>query len=167
MNATATSSPWREPVMWLVVGLPLAVVLASVYLMVKLFGGPPLDAVRDEVQRVSQAQVTDLAPDQRAQQMGIGMLLSVLGDRIEVRMAAGDLPVAGNLRLVLAHPLDASQDRELDLQSAGDAWHATAQLASDHDWNVTLSAADGSWRLRGRLVRNARAAILQPALSAP
>lgn len=167
MNTTVNSAAWREPMVWLVAGLPATVVIASVWLLVRLSGAPSPDAVRDEVQRVSQVQVTDLAPDERAQQLGLRMLLSVMDDRLELRNAAGGLREAGTLRLVLAHPLEASQDREVTLQPVGDAWQAPGTLPPDHDWNVTLVPADGSWRLTGRLSRDDRAAMLRPALAAP
>lgn len=161
------SRAWREPMMWLVAGIPLVTVLAGVWLLVMLSRSPPVDAVRDEVQRVSQAQVTDLGPDEAAQQLGLKMLLSVAPDHVELRVASGALPEAAPLRLVLAHPLDASQDRELLLKPSGDFWRAQGTWSTDHDWNLVVSPVDGRWRLTGRLVRNSQAAILQPALVAP
>lgn len=163
----AISRAWREPMMWLVAGIPLATVIASVWLLVMLSRGPSVDVVRDEVQRVSQAQVTDLGPDEAAQQLGLKMLLSVVPGSVELRGAGGALPDAAPLRLVLAHPLDAGQDRELLLEPSGEAWRAQGTWSTDHDWNLVLSPVDGRWRLTGRLVRNTQAAILQPALVAP
>jgi hypothetical protein len=168
MTAAAQHSrAWREPMMWLVAGLPLTSVIAGVWLVTKLSGGPPNDVVRDDVRRVSQVQVVDLAPDQLARQLGLSMLLSVLDDRLELRVAAGSRPENLPLRLVLAHPLDAGQDRELLLQPDGEIWHATWTPATDHDWNVTLSPPEGRWRITGRLSRGAGAAMLHPALAEP
>lgn len=165
--APTTSSPWREPMMWLVAGIPLATVVAGVWLLVMLVRSPPDDAVRDEVQRISQAQVTDLGPDEAAQKLGLRMLLSVMPDHLELRVASGTLPDAAPLRLVLAHPLNASLDGEVMLEPTGDVWRVPGSWATDHDWNLELSPVDGHWRLTGRLLHGSQAAILQPALVAP
>jgi uncharacterized protein len=95
------------------------------------------------------------------------MLLSVVPGQVELRNAGGALPDTEPLRLVLAHPLDASQDRELLLEPSDGTWRAQGTWPTEHDWNLVLSPVDGRWRLTGRLVRNSQAAILQPALVAP
>jgi uncharacterized protein len=156
--------PWREPMMWLVAGIPLVTVMAGIGLLVKLSGGPSDDVARDDVQRILQAQVADLGPDEAALQLGLTMLLSLGDDILELRAISGRAPGPGALRLVLVHPLDASQDRELLLQPAGDAWRADGTWDMAHDWNLELTSLDGSWRLTGRLPRDARSARLQPAL---
>ncbi|MDR2215728.1 MAG: FixH family protein [Nevskiaceae bacterium] len=163
-TAEPSSKFWREPMMWLVIGLPLSAVIASVWLLVKLSGDPLNDVVRDDVQRVAEAQVVNLAPDELAQQRGLAMLLSVVDDRLELRTASGELPQTGALHLLLAHPLDASQDRELLLQPDGDVWRTDAP-ATDHDWNITVTAQDGAWRITGRLLRDGKAALLQSTLA--
>jgi uncharacterized protein len=43
----------------------------------------------------------------------------------------------------------------------GRGWRTPAPPAG-HDWLLQLTAADGSWRLVGRLVRGERAAALVP-----
>jgi hypothetical protein len=166
-TADEKSVAWREPMMWLVIGIPAITVVASVWLMVKLSGGPPDDVVRDDVQRVAQIQVGDLAPDEKARQLGLSLLLSVLDEHLELRPTTGAAPKSDDpLRLILAHPLRASEDRELLLQPENGLWQASATVPVDHDWNVTLLGADGSWRLTGRLIRGSNAVLLQPALAA-
>ena len=62
MDATlAKSSPWREPMVWLLVAIPALAVFASVALLVaadRTSGNN--DLVPDNVRRTGQAQVADL-----------------------------------------------------------------------------------------------------------
>src|SRR5690606_30477357 len=51
---------WKTAMMWLVIGLPTASVFASMALVVIATRSGGADVVRDDVQRVSQIQTTDL-----------------------------------------------------------------------------------------------------------
>ena len=43
--------PLREPMVWLIIALPLAAVIASIWLVVLSYNGGSIDAVADDVQR--------------------------------------------------------------------------------------------------------------------
>ena len=69
---TAPPGRWyREPMVWLLVALPLASVVATLALLRIGGAGPPLDAVPDDVRRSAQVQQADLAPDERALALGL------------------------------------------------------------------------------------------------
>ena len=87
-NATRPSS-WRNPVMWLVVGLPLLSIVAGVGLVVVATRAGGDDTVNDAVRRVSQIQTTDLGPDEAARKLGLSAVLRVENGIVEVLPATG------------------------------------------------------------------------------
>lgn len=152
---------WKIPVLWLVVGLPLASVVAGVALVVLSMRAGPVDAVPEEVQRVSQIQTADLGPDEVAQREGLSAVVRIEDGVAEVIPVAGGFARDEPLHLHLAHPVHAERDREFTLQPAGAGWRAaTETLEHDHDWILRLTPADGRWRLRGRLPAGQHAARL-------
>ena len=158
---------WREPIVWLVAGLPAATVLASIGLILFLAGQGSDDAIPERVQRTSQIQQTDLSPDETAAQRGLRALLRFDDTHVELLPVAGDLDRGAVLTLHLSHPTDSSLDLSVELQPAGAGWRADAQPATGHDWRLSLVAADGQWRLTGRMARGERATLLMPAIATP
>lgn len=159
---------WREPMLWLVTGLPL-LVLAAAAVTLALALRAPVDASATQVRRIAQVQLEDLAPDREAARRGLRARLEVqpaLG-RIEVTLAAeseaiGD--VEGPLELQLLHPVSASQDRIVALQREGAHWRARMSPSAPQAWEVRLVSAQGAWRLVGRLPREQRIVALAPAV---
>ena len=76
---TEKKSIWRMPVMWLVVGLPLASIIAGVGLVITAVNTGGADSVTDKVDRMSQIQTTDLGPDNQAQVLKLSAILRVDG----------------------------------------------------------------------------------------
>lgn len=163
------SSPWREPIVWLMLVLVGAVVIGSVVMYKVANADGPMDVVPDDVQRTGQIQQADLGPDAAAAQAGLAAVASIDQEhgRVEVFPTTGTFDHARHLRLSLHHPTRASEDLILDLEPFEAGWRANATPALDHDWLLQLEPASGSrWRLRGRLVRGERAVHLQPAIAA-
>lgn len=158
-------SPWRNPVMWLVAGLPAASVVAGIALVViaNLDGS---DAVPDPVRRTAQIQQVDLGPDAVAQRAGLSAIVRSEDGVLEVLPVTGGFDRAKPLRAVLLHPARAAADRSLTLMPGPTGWRTTATVDPGHDWNVRLESADGRWRLLGRLPKGQHAAHLRPALRA-
>lgn len=155
---------WKTPVMWLVVGLPLASVVAGVSLVVIATRSGGADVVRDEVQRVSQIQTADLGPDTRARELGLSAVLRADEGVVQVIAATGDFDRGAPVRLVLQHPSRQDGDVEFDLSPDDTGWRGDGEVDHGHDWVVLLTATDGSWRLQGRMPREQRAVRLAPAL---
>lgn len=159
---------WKEPMVWLVVAIPAASVVASVALLVTAArSSGNNDVVADPVQRTAQIQVADLAPDIAARERGLVAVLRIEGELIELLPLAGAFPRDAALRLDLHHPARAQDDVYLLLQPTASGWQARQSLALGHDWNLTVGAIDRRWRLQGRLPRGQREVRLQPALVAP
>ena len=161
------SSPWRQPIVWLMVVLVGAVVIGSV-IMLKLAGnGDSLDAVPDKVQRTGQTQQADLGPDARAAERKLGAIVRIDDEHgfVEVLPVSGDFERTAPLQLSLRHPTRAADDLVLPLPATDTGWRVEAKPATDHDWLVQLAPASGdAWRLRGRLPRGQLAGQLRPAV---
>lgn len=170
MTTKPASSPraarpfWKEPMVWLVWGLPLASVVAGIWLVVVAVRSGGADVVTDKVQRVSQIQTTDLGPDERAAQRRLSAIVQVRPDHVELTAVTGEFEREGALVLVLTHPTEAAQDLRLPLARTPAGWTAPAGIDTRHDWNLQLAPENNAWRLRGRLQKDTRAARLAPAL---
>lgn len=164
MISIRTASPWREPMVWLMIGLPLAAVLASVSLVVTAVRTDNNDSVRDDVQHTAQIQTVELGPDARAQSLALSAVLRVSGGGLDVLPVAGDFDRNAPLELVLAHPTEAARDRHLQLRPTELGWHVATALDIDHDWLLDIAPPNHAWRLRGRLRSGEHAAHLAPAL---
>lgn len=158
--------PLREPMVWVVIALPLAAVVASIWLVILSSRGGSIDSVADHVQRTGQIQVTDLGPDERAVQLKLAAVLQSEEGVLRVFPVGDGFRRDEPLRLQLLHPYSEEADQLVALQPDEMGWHATHALDPGHDWNLQLGDAAGTWRLRGRLPRGQHAAHLGPALEA-
>jgi hypothetical protein len=158
---------WREPMVWLVFGLPAFAVVASFLLLSQALRGGPDDAVIDTVHHTAQMQVTDLGPETNAARLGLSATLLASQTGLAVVPVSGRFDRAATLQLTLAHPANDDHDRRLTLTPGERGWEGAAIPLDANDWIIRLEAADGSWRLRGRLSRGQRAVLLTPTLPAP
>jgi uncharacterized protein len=156
---------WKVPMMWLVIGLPLASVVAGLSLLFIAIRSGGADVVRDDVQRVSQIQTTDLGPDEAAMELRLSAVLRADEGVVDVIPATGDFPRNAAMQLVLEHPTRATDEVQLELAPSDTGWRAEFAVDDSHDWIVQLAPADGAWRLRGRLPRQQHATRLAPALA--
>lgn len=173
-TASPASRPWyREPLVWLVIGLPAMVVVAGVWTLVVAARAGGADAVPDTVRRTAQVQQADLGPDREAARLGLEAELAVDASsgalQVSLRGPAADAQPA-LLWLELRHPVRA-EDQRLPLSRAGEAWRGRLPDAGGgdgvpHDWILRLGPEDGAWRLAGRLETEATAATLRPAVAA-
>jgi len=155
---------WREPMMWLVLGLPLASVVAGV-ILVSLAARDSSDSVGDVVTRTAQIQVADLSPDARARDLRLSAIVRVDDGFLEVLPVTGEFERQAPLRLVLRHPTQAASDLELRADPGDNGWRAEATLDAGHDWKLEVMPEGMPWRLQGRLPAGQRAAHVKPALS--
>ena len=162
--------PLREPMVWLLIALPLAAVIASIWLVVLSMRGGSIDAVADDVQRTGQIQTTDLGPDARAAQLKLSAVLQSEDGMLRVFPASGEFRRGEPLHLALLHPQSQDADTSLTLAPDDLGWHVEYSADPSHDWSLQLSDGDvnfeGNWRLRGRLPQGQHAAHLGPALDA-
>ena len=156
---------WREPMVWLVAGLPLASIVASIILITVAVRTGGADTVTDDVKRVAQIQTTDLGPDQRAKEWDLSAVFRVDEKGVEVIRVTGRFNPKSPLQLKLLHPSQAEQDQQLVLPPGGLGWRLDGiQLDPSHDWKVELASTEDHWRIKGRLPKHELAARLAPAL---
>lgn len=161
------SSPWRQPVVWLMATLITLVVIAGVVTYHLAAADGPMDVAPDPVQRTGQIQQSDLDPDARAARQGLSAIARVdpAHGIVEVLPVSGDFDHAAPLRLHLQHPTRADEDLTLTLAPHETGWRANASPSQDHDWLLRLEPASApTWRLQGRLPRHQQATRLGPAL---
>lgn len=154
---------WLEPMLWLVIGLPLAAIIASLLLVVQAVHGGPDDAVIDPVQRTAQMQVRDATPERQASRLGLSLTLLATAQNLQLVPVTGSIDRTTPLQLTLAHPADDDHDIHLTLLPSPQGWSGPPIDVNANDWIVSLTAADGSWRLQGRLVRGQQALLLRSA----
>jgi hypothetical protein len=165
-STTRVRAAWREPMLWLVFGLPFAVVVAGIATLLIALRAGGADVVPTTVRRTAQIQVEELAADREA------LRLALAGDLIwqpdtgalRLQLRGLSLPADAELRLHLTHPRDAAADRELRLVRGGDAWHGRLDPGLDLRWNLELVPPDARWRLAGRWERGMRSVALRPRL---
>ena len=158
-------SPLREPMVWLMIGLPAASVVAGLALVVAAVRSGGADEVGDDVRSTAQMQVAELSPDTRAQAMKLSAVLRFENAAIDVLPVNGEFVRNQALILTLSHPADAKQDRHFILQPSELGWRISGDVRADHDWIAQLAPADGRWRLRGRIKAGQRAAHMGSALA--
>lgn len=156
-------SKWSNPVMWLLVGLPVASVVFGIGLVV-IASRDSNDAVVDPVRRTAQMQVVDLGPDALAQRRKLSAVVRITGDAVEVIPVSGDFDRKAPLRLSLLHPSRSDDDRVLTLAPTETGWRVEQAVGLGNDWNLRLQPLDSSWRIDGRLPKGQQAARLAPAL---
>jgi hypothetical protein len=158
--------PWyREPMLALVIGLPLAAVVASFATLVIAARGHG-DAMDHGVRRVAQTQTTDLRPDHEAARLGLEATLSMDADGSVALQFQSGAPPAGPLALTLRHSADPGRDRIVALEPRDGTRFGGMLLPprAAGAYNLTLAPPDGAWRLVGRLDAGSRRAALQAAL---
>lgn len=154
---------WREPILWLVVGLPLTAVVASA-VMIHLALRDPADASGGTTRRIAQMQLEDLSWDREAARRGVRVQLEADAVRGEIRVWLAPEHVQPTaLDLVMRHPTQAAQDRALALVRDGAQWRGqTSRWVATHAWDLQLVAPAQFWRVAGRLSPRETHALLAP-----
>ena len=155
---------WREPLVWLVAGIPATAVVALAWMVFVAAGPGSTDSADPAVRRTAEVQTVDLGPDAAAARLQLAALLRVDGATLEVLPLHAGFDPDQPLQLVLQHPARADLDRALLLRPSAGGWKVEADIAAGHDWNLQLTPEGGRWRLQGRLPRGRLAARLQPAV---
>ena len=155
----------NNPVMWLVIGLPLLAVIFTVSMVVvATMEGSGHDSVAENVKRTGQIQTAELGPDEVARQQNLSAVLRNTGKVIEMYPVGDQMDRSAEYLLELLHPTQQKQDVKATLKPTDVGWRTEVSVDPEHDWNVRLSPANGEWRLVGRLVKGQHAVRLHPAL---
>lgn len=172
MNASIKSTSrisQAGPLLWLVLAIPAATIVAGITTLVVSLRTGSIDAVIDPVTRTAQVQDRELAADQQAVALGLagnGRYQPDTGAIAVDLTGNGAALAAGTLQLAVLHPARGSLDHHVPLVAAGNGrWLGRVQIDASHDWNLQLGDTEGSWRLVGRITADEPAFQLRPALA--
>jgi hypothetical protein len=162
-----SSAPWyRERLMWLVVGVPCATVVAGfVTLFLAIRGNDPL--VRDDFRREGLAIHADPQRDAAAAAAGAAARLTVdsSGGHVEVELALRHGALPDRLVILLSHATRAEYDRMLTLPGRGGRYQGELAALPPGRWYVEVTPPDRRWRLRGDFRDSVSALGLLPGVS--
>lgn len=143
-------SPWREPLVWMVWGIPALTVVAGLFTWWIAAQRADSNVAEDYYKR-GLAINRSIERDTRAQERGISAEVSLRGAhdlRVSLSPEAG-APAA--VTVLLTHPIRAEQDRRLNLDRQRDgSYRIVSPLAGAGTWGLVVEASD--WRLAARRV---------------
>ena len=155
----------RQPLLWLVIALTLAVVGASVWTIRTARG--PLATTPDDVKRIAQIQTTDATRDRRALELGLRAELELGDFGLRLHGESDALEAAAVLQLAAIHATDARRDRRIELRPCGARlWCADGRLPEAR-FRLELAPADAAWRIVGARELGQDRVALAPAWSTP
>ncbi len=148
--------PWyREPWFWLVALPPIAAVLGGVTTVVIAVQNAD-SPVADRYDKIGFGVNTDNSQDQRALALGLSAELRLDSDQQRAYLKIYSVPpTTDNFQLDLIHSTDPRRDLHFALPSNPDNYFRIELPASlNGRWQIHLSPADQSWRLRGQWLAN-------------
>ncbi|MFN7644020.1 MAG: FixH family protein [Burkholderiales bacterium] len=150
---------WREPLVWLVVGIPAATVVAGAFTW--WIAAQRADSnVADDYYKHGLAINRSLERESRAKALGLRAELTLAGENdLRLRLTGGaTLPLT--VSVVLTHPVRAEQDRRLSLDRQADGgYRIVAPQVGAGNWDVSIEAQD--WRVAGRQVALREGAVVR------
>lgn len=159
---TQTRSTWREPMVWMLVGLPLASVAIGFALLFAAVepGRQDMETVSSTVKVGKLLVSAEAAPATEVETKGL--VLRTKGDMIEAVPMDGDFPRGGKLVLKLTSPDVAAGERTYQLSPSELGWRGVGSLDGDREWTVQLAPDNAAWLLHGRWTARARSIRLMP-----
>jgi hypothetical protein len=141
---------WRSvPLMWFVVGLPLAVVVAAfVTLGIAIHSSD--DVIRDDFRKDGLAIYADPARDAAAAEVGARARLDIDATgaiTAALSLERGDTP--GELLLVLSHATRAEYDQMVTLRLRDGAYAGRGDALAPGHWYIEITPPGREWRLKG------------------
>lgn len=139
------------PVMWAMLGIPLATILASaVTIFLAVDDAEPL--LPPQYVSEGKALDADLALAEAAKRANVRVELAIESSgRIELRLDSNDPSPPESLRLRLTHATLPALDRDLILQAVSPGRYVARTTAVNlGTWLVQVDA-DSRWRVRGRI----------------
>ena len=141
--------PWyRQFWPWFLITLPGCVVIAGLATLYIANRGAD-DLVVDDYYKVGLAINRQLEKQQRATDQGISAALQFSAGTVTV--ATNGPVVAGELHLLMSHPMEADRDFDVAVSRISEGLYRgslTQQVAPRWHWTLQLQAPDG-WRLDG------------------
>jgi len=141
---------WKEPMLWMIFGLPLAAVVAS-FASYYIAATNPDPLVKAGYHKEGMAPVKDQTLEQKAAAMGLSAMMSATGDgRVQLVMSGGTDKLVGNLRLSMIHPTHVERDLYASMvQTDQNTYVASVGVLDDTRRQIIIEPEDLAWRLTG------------------
>jgi len=165
MTTMKTTSAIKEPMVWLMFGIPVLTAIAGFYTLHIAGLAKATDEMNMPVTRVAQIQQSDLSADTLAAKKNITATLDVSNGQWVV--SSPNALASKQLMLDLQHPVDKTQDIKLVLERQGERYISHEAVTRNHDWLLQLSDMDSQWRVVGRLHKQSSTADLKASVRLP
>lgn len=142
---------WKEPMVWLIAGLPATAVVAG-FTTYFIAAHNPDSLVKDEYRKEGFALVEkSSAADQRAASLGLLARLTSRDGQLLVTLKSREKTEPGRLALTIIHPTRESQDMHILLgRSSGETYAATLPNLGSGKRILVLEPEDRTWRITGQ-----------------
>lgn len=142
--------PWREPLVWLVFGIPGLTVVAG--FVTWWIAAQRADSnVYEDWYKRGMTINRSLEKESVAQARALEAQVSLVGDH-DLRVGlSGNGPLPSSISVVLTHPVRAEQDRRITLDRQPDgSYRIVSPLVGAGTWGLAIEAQD--WRLAARRI---------------
>ncbi|MCP1373867.1 hypothetical protein [Dyella lutea] len=155
---------WREPMVWMLIGLPLAMVAIGFALLFAAVdhAGPTADTP-DRVTRLGHLQLTaEEAPQTRGSKPVTELILRHNGGMIEAVPTDARIARGGDLTVVLTAQDASAEVLTLHLKPSELGWRGAGVISDARNWRIEATSDRAPWRLQGQWPAEARFARLAP-----
>lgn len=142
---------WREPMVWMVVGIPAATIVAGLFTWWIAAQRADSNVAEDWYKR-GLAINRSLERESKAQALGLRAELSVPAEHdLRLRLQGPAVAMPATVSVTLTHPVRAERDRRLllDRQADGSYRIVAPQVEPGH-WGLAIEAQD--WRIAARSI---------------
>ncbi len=149
-SKTPVSIWWKEPMVWLVAGLPATAVIAAISTyFIAAHNQDPLVTTEYRKEGMTVERVTER--DDKAASAGIGADLAVKDGQLRLSLSGRLEQLPGALTLTIVHPTQADKDRQISLVHTNQGRY----IAPDPDTGtgkrqLVLEPPDRAWRITGQ-----------------
>ncbi|MBS3934777.1 MAG: FixH family protein [Sulfuritalea sp.] len=144
--------PWyREPWPWFLMAGPSIVVVAALF-TAWLAWSTRDGLVTEDYYKEGLAIAETIARSKRAEELGIGIGLSLANEQVRVRLTGAEAEKPPALRITLSHPTRAGFDRNAELSAQGGAYVGRLNLPAAGHWLLLVEDQARTWRVMGSVV---------------
>ncbi len=168
VQARPVEAPWyRHPLVWLVILLPASSVVAGLSTLAVALKNAD-DTVADNWYREGRTINRTMADEQQARRLGLSVALDFSTLPHATLHSDIALPWPQTLNVSLRHPTVAARDQQITLHHQGQGEYLGQQaLTPESDMIVTVTPADGFWRLQQRARLEDRRTLIHSAPEQP
>ena len=152
MTLPVQRSWWKEPMVWLVAGLPVLAVIAS-FATYFIAANNTDTLVNAGYMKEGLAPIKDTAKEARAESLAIEANLELASGQARINLTGRFENLPDSLVLLLIHPTDDGQDTRIVLTSAAPGQYVAPMLVEGHagkrQW--IIEPVNQDWRMTGEL----------------